>query len=93
MAYDSFSTNMGFYFYLNSIHWQIVTYDARRRLPVLVNVCSPFVIHRSHAVRSRGPLLGYHLIVVEWFACPNDPRSSVVWGYMPLVGPPMANRS
>ncbi|TWW73590.1 hypothetical protein D4764_15G0009840 [Takifugu flavidus] len=39
------------------------------------------------------PSLGCHLIVVEGFACPNDPRSSVVWGYMPLVGPPMANRS
>ncbi|TWW74022.1 hypothetical protein D4764_14G0000230 [Takifugu flavidus] len=30
-------------------------------------------------------------IVVEGLRCPNDPRSSVVWGYMPLVGPPMAN--
>ena len=39
------------------------------------------------------PLLGYHLIVVEGFACPSDPRCSVVWGFMPLLGPPMANRS
>ena len=39
-------------------------------------------------------ILGYHLIVVAWgFACPNDPRSSVVWGFMPLVVPSMVNRS
>ena len=38
-------------------------------------------------------LLGYHIIRVEGFACFSDPRTSVVWGFMPLVGPPMANRS
>ena len=30
---------------------------------------------------------------VEGFACPNDPRSWGLGGYMPLVGSPMANRS
>ena len=34
-----------------------------------------------------------HLIVVEGFACPNDPESYVVGGFVPLVGSPMANRS
>ena len=29
----------------------------------------------------------------EGFVCPNDPRSSVVWVFMPLAGLPMANRS
>ena len=39
------------------------------------------------------PSLSYYLIVVEGFACPNDPRCSVVGAFMPLVGSPMANRS
>ena len=39
------------------------------------------------------PLLGYHLIAVEGFAGSTDPRSSDVWGFLPLVGPPIANRS
>ena len=34
-----------------------------------------------------------HLIVVEGFEYPNDPRSYVVWDLMPLVGSPKANRS
>ena len=34
-----------------------------------------------------------HLNVVEGFEYPSDPRSYVVWGYMPLVGSPKANRS
>lgn len=34
-----------------------------------------------------------HLIVVEEFACLNDPRSSVVWGFMPFLGPSMGHRS
>lgn len=29
-------------------------------------------------------MVGYHLIVMEGFACSNDPRSLDVWG---LVGP------
>lgn len=37
------------------------------------------------------PLLEYHFIVVERSACPNNPRSSVVRNFMPLIGPPMAN--
>ena len=37
--------------------------------------------------------LNWHLIVVEGFEYPNDPRSYVVWGLMPLVGSPKANRS
>ena len=37
--------------------------------------------------------LNCHLTVVEGFEYPNDPRSYVVWGYMPLVGSPKANRS
>ena len=41
---------------------------------------------------SKLPLLGYHYITVEGFTCPRDPRSSVVWGFMPLVVPNMANR-
>ena len=35
----------------------------------------------------------WHLIVVEGFKLLNDPRSYVVWGLMPLVGSPKANRS
>ena len=35
----------------------------------------------------------FHLTVVEGFGCPNDPRSYVVGGYMPLVGSPKANWS
>ena len=31
-----------------------------------------------------------HLNVVEGFEYPSDPRSYVVWGYMPLVGSPKA---
>ncbi|MED6248937.1 hypothetical protein ATANTOWER_007231 [Ataeniobius toweri] len=36
------------------------------------------------------PSLGCHLTVVEGFECPNDPRSYVVRGFMPLVGSPKA---
>lgn len=32
-------------------------------------------------------------IVVGEFEYPNDPRSYVAWGFMPLVGSPMVNRS
>ena len=39
------------------------------------------------------PPLNRNLIVVEGFEYPNDPRSYVVWGLMPLVGSPKANRS
>lgn len=39
------------------------------------------------------PHLGYHLIAVEKFACPSDPRNSVAWGFMPLAWPPMGNKS
>lgn len=28
-------------------------------------------------------LLGYHFVDVDGFACPNDPKSYVVWGFMP----------
>ena len=42
---------------------------------------------------SGAPPLNRHLIVVEGFEYPNDPRSYVVWGLMPLVGSPKANRS
>jgi len=38
-------------------------------------------------------ILNCHLNVVEGFEYSNDPRSYVVWGYMPLVGSPKANRS
>ena len=37
--------------------------------------------------------LNRHLIVVEEFEYPNDLRSYVVRGLMPLVGSPKANRS
>ena len=37
--------------------------------------------------------LNRHLIMVEGFEHPNYPRSYVVQGLMPLVGPPKANRS
>ena len=37
--------------------------------------------------------LNLHLIVVEEFEHLNDPRSHVVWGLMPLVASPKANRS
>ncbi|TWW62683.1 hypothetical protein D4764_04G0013300 [Takifugu flavidus] len=37
-------------------------------------------------------LLDYHVIVVEGFACPTDPRTSVVWGFMPLGDPPADGR-
>ena len=36
---------------------------------------------------------GHHLIMVEWFACLNDPRRYVGWSLVLLVGPPMPNRS
>ena len=39
------------------------------------------------------PSWNRHLTVVEGFGCPNDPRSYVVGGYMPLVGSPKANWS
>lgn len=39
------------------------------------------------------PLLFYQLIMVERFACSNDPGSLVVDGCMPLVELPLANRS
>ena len=32
-------------------------------------------------------------IVVEGFQCSSNPRSSIVWGFIPLVVSPMANRS
>lgn len=32
-----------------------------------------------------------HLIAVEEFECPKEPRSYVVGGYSPLVGSPKAN--
>ena len=38
-------------------------------------------------------IMNRHLIVVEGFEHPNDPRSYVVQGLMPLVGSPKANRS
>jgi len=41
----------------------------------------------------RSPSLNCHLNVVEGFEHPNDPRSYVVWVYMPLIGSPKANRS
>ena len=34
------------------------------------------------------PSSSYHLTVVEGFVCPNDPRSYVVRGFMPLKGHP-----
>ncbi len=34
-----------------------------------------------------------HFIMVEEFECPNDPRSYVVEGNLPLVGFPKANWS
>ncbi|PWA16041.1 hypothetical protein CCH79_00018753 [Gambusia affinis] len=37
--------------------------------------------------------LGCHLIMVEGFECPNDPRSYASWGFMPLVESPKADRS
>lgn len=39
----------------------------------------------------RAPSLNCHLTVVEEFEGPNDPRSYVVWGILPLVGSPMAD--
>lgn len=39
------------------------------------------------------PLLFYHLIMVEQFACSNDPGSLVVDGSMSLVELPLANGS
>ena len=37
--------------------------------------------------------LNRHLIVVEEFECPKDPRSCIVGGFLPLVGSPMADWS
>ena len=37
-------------------------------------------------------VLAYHLIVVEGFACPKDPRSSVVCSFMLLLGLPMGKQ-
>ena len=39
------------------------------------------------------PPLNRHLNLVEGFEYPSDPSSYVVWGLMPLVGSPKANRS
>ena len=36
--------------------------------------------------------VSHHLTAVEGFACPSDPGSYVVGGFMPLVGSPKANR-
>ena len=41
----------------------------------------------------NNPSWNRHLTVVEGFGCPNDPRSYVVGGYMPLVGSLKANCS
>lgn len=41
---------------------------------------------------SSMPLLDYHLIVIG-FAYPSNPRISALWDFMPLVRPPVANKS
>ena len=46
-----------------------------------------------NVMRCAPSSMSHHLIVVEGFACPSDPRSYVVGGFMPLEGSPMANRS
>ncbi len=56
-----------------------------------------FIIHFMHSLKIKyniaDPSLNCHLNVVEGFEYPNDPRSYVVQGYVPLVGSPKANRS
>ena len=32
--------------------------------------------------------MGYHLIAMDWFACPSDLRSSVVWALGPWLSLP-----
>lgn len=49
-------------------------------------------------IRGRGGrpgrlTFGYHIIAVDGFACPNDPRSQVLWGFIHLVRPLFPNRS
>ena len=39
------------------------------------------------------PSWNRHFTMVEGFGCPNDPKSYVVRGYMPLLGSPKANWS
>lgn len=52
---------------------------------VRVRISSPPWLH-SHThnwtVMLRNPRMGYHIIMVEGFVCPNDPGSSVVWIFM-----------
>ena len=70
-----------------------------RQIPsTVVNLPTKFCDYRAKVVgiianNNNPPPLNHHLIVVEGFEYPNDPRSYVVWGLMPLVGSPKANRS
>ena len=60
---------------------------------ILKNDCKIITFHILNVMHLQFSLLGYHLIAVEGFAYPIDPRRSVVRGFMALVGPPMESRS
>uniref|UniRef100_A0A8C4SR41 Solute carrier family 19 member 3 n=1 Tax=Erpetoichthys calabaricus TaxID=27687 RepID=A0A8C4SR41_ERPCA len=69
----------------------IIVVDSRGLSLDIVSQVSICVYLKNYTMDA--PSFNRHLIVVEGFACPNDPRSSVVRGFMPLVGPPKANWS
>ena len=52
-----------------------------------------WVVVCSSGIVSHLPSMNRHLIVVEGFACPRDPRSHGVWASLPLLGCPVTTWS